>query len=666
MGRSQKRAILAGILILTAFATTSVQSREKKAEASVTAEPPADSCHQILGRFEKANTHNILNDYVQRWKATCLLENGKASEALSFLTPQFTTERQIGKDIFWAYLQALRSLHRYSDAQIALAQWMRTQRLHPEELTHVLFEKGLIEFEQKKTEAALTFWKPLLINNAGSAFDDDILDLLEKRAISSGRIMRFDEWRKRAQKLLDVGLPLEANKIYKQFPASGLGQKVELAAMEFKARNYPVAATLYEALWKATGGKSVETLARLATSYARSDQFEKAIATNEKLIQLFPKSSLARKAAEKIAFLYFDSAQYKKAQEIYGRRFKANPKSKEDLERHFWATYLLKDYRLAMEDLNLMETRTRSEPEKRRLQYWKSRCLDQLGQKKEALAILRTITHQGSTDYYTLLSIQRIKSGGLKPDTLVDVNNLDIIPDNVRLPEEFKSAHLAYSNHLPALLAQLGFYDYAYDEASHEVGSTHVPAMYWAETNFTGVLRMGVSALKRAPDWDTAPKYFTYAYPMAYGPLVIAQAHIQAISPHLVWSIMRQESTFKATVVSKARAIGLMQVIPSTGHEIAGDLNISRFHHEDLKNPIVSIRFGASYLKKLNDTFGGRIVPTIAAYNAGPEATSRWLKWGNGLELDEFIELIPYDETNEYVRKVLTNYWVYNRLYGVL
>lgn len=665
MGRSQKRAILA-VLILTIFTASPLQSREKKSEVAVAAEPPGTSCHQILERFERANTHNILNDYIQRWKATCLLEDGKASEALSLLTPQFTTERQIEKDIFWTYIQALRTLRRYSDAQTALAQWTRTQRLHPEELTHVLFEKGLIEFEQKKTEAALAFWKPLLINNAGSAFDDDILDLLEKKAVPSGRIMRFDEWRKRAQKLLDVGLPLEANKIYKQFPASGLGQKVELAAMEFKARNYAVAANLYEALWKACGGKSIEILAKLATSYARSDQFEKAIAANEKLIRLSPKSALAKKASEKIAFLYFDSSQYQKAQEIYLSRFKANPKSKEDLERHFWATYLLKDYNLALEDLNLLASRTRSEPEKRRLQYWKSRCLDRLGQKKEALAILRAITHQGSTDYYTLLSIQRIKSGGLKPDTLVDVNNLDIIPDNVRLPEEFKSAHLNYTNHLPALLAQLGFYDYAYDEASHEVGPTHAPAMYWAETNFTGVLRIGVSALKRAPDWDTAPKYFAYAYPMAYGPLVIAQAHTQAISPHLVWSIMRQESTFKATVVSKARAIGLMQVIPSTGHEIAGDLNISHFHHEDLKNPIVSIRFGASYLKKLNDTFGGRIVPTIAAYNAGPEATTRWLKWGNSLELDEFIELIPYDETNEYVRKVLTNYWVYNRLYGVL
>jgi soluble lytic murein transglycosylase-like protein len=241
------------------------------------------------------------------------------------------------------------------------------------------------------------------------------------------------------------------------------------------------------------------------------------------------------------------------------------------------------------------------------------------------------------------------------------------VPDNARIPDEFNPKNLnSNEKQLPAILAEMGFFDYAYDEAMREAGGLRSPAYYWAATNFTEVLRYGISALKHNPSWDMAAKFFCYAYPLAYGPQVIANAHSQQINPHLVWSVMRQESTFKATAVSPALAIGLMQVIPSTGHEIAEGLGLKNFHHEELKNPALSIRFGSWYLKHISDIFGGALIPTLAAYNAGPEAVTRWLKWGAPLQDDEFIELIPYEETNTYVKKVLSNYWIYNRLYGAL
>ena len=122
---------------------------------------------------------------------------------------------------------------------------------------------------------------------------------------------------------------------------------------------------------------------------------------------------------------------------------------------------------------------------------------------------------------------------------------------------------------------------------------------------------------------------------------------------------MKQESSFKPAVASTALAYGLMQIIPETGLSIARELKKKDFHPEDLKDPLTSIEFGSWYVKKLLDTFDGSVVHAVAAYNAGPEAVTRWLKWGNNLEPDEFIELIPYPETSDYVKSVLKNYWMY-------
>ena len=82
-----------------------------------------------------------------------------------------------------------------------------------------------------------------------------------------------------------------------------------------------------------------------------------------------------------------------------------------------------------------------------------------------------------------------------------------------------------------------------------------------------------------------------------------------------------------------------------------------------LINPWIAIELGVWYLKQRTNQFNDNLVYAIASYNAGPEAVERWKKWGNKLPPDLFIELIPYDETRDYVKKVLRSYWVYRKLY---
>jgi soluble lytic murein transglycosylase-like protein len=126
---------------------------------------------------------------------------------------------------------------------------------------------------------------------------------------------------------------------------------------------------------------------------------------------------------------------------------------------------------------------------------------------------------------------------------------------------------------------------------------------------------------------------------------------------------MRQESAFDAQVVSPASAVGLMQIMPATAQRIAEELSI-KVDLNDLKQPDVSLRLGAFYVGKLLKMFGGNIMLAAAAYNAGPTAVTDWLAGDIEHEADLWVARIPYDETRNYVARVVGNLARYQWLDG--
>jgi soluble lytic murein transglycosylase len=163
---------------------------------------------------------------------------------------------------------------------------------------------------------------------------------------------------------------------------------------------------------------------------------------------------------------------------------------------------------------------------------------------------------------------------------------------------------------------------------------------------------------------DGANLLWQYAFPQAYTKQVFASCKKFDVPQALVWGVMRGESGYREEIHSSAGAIGLMQMIPPTAKKVARELSISDFKTNDLILPETNILFGVRYLKRLNKTMGGNLPLTIASYNAGPHRVQGWLKDFGGLDMDEFIEHIPYLETRNYVKKVLRNYLVYETLYG--
>ncbi len=136
------------------------------------------------------------------------------------------------------------------------------------------------------------------------------------------------------------------------------------------------------------------------------------------------------------------------------------------------------------------------------------------------------------------------------------------------------------------------------------------------------------------------------------------------VEKELVLGVMKQESTFRHRVVSRANAWGLMQLIPATAGDMARLTGIKIQSNEQLFDPEINIHFGTLYLRQLNQLFNGQKEYMLAAYNAGPHRVKRWRMMPGSAEPDVFIENIEFKETRNYVKKVMKNYWAY-KLLGV-
>jgi soluble lytic murein transglycosylase len=157
---------------------------------------------------------------------------------------------------------------------------------------------------------------------------------------------------------------------------------------------------------------------------------------------------------------------------------------------------------------------------------------------------------------------------------------------------------------------------------------------------------------------------FPWLYPrMSLDPKVRSQG----VDSHLIHAIMRQESGFNPKVTSPAGAMGLMQLMPKTASAIAKKKG---YRHHDGKlhsDPSYNILVGTHYFKEMLDQFQGSYLLAIAAFNCGPGPVQRWIeRYGdprtNQIDTVDFIESIPYSETREYVKSVLTNFYIYQAL----
>ena len=179
-----------------------------------------------------------------------------------------------------------------------------------------------------------------------------------------------------------------------------------------------------------------------------------------------------------------------------------------------------------------------------------------------------------------------------------------------------------------------------------------------------GGYRQSVGRAVHAGGCGLDSPWLRFCYPLGFWPVVERESAARSLDAYLVAALIRQESLFDSEARSSANALGLMQILPSTGERLATESGKADFRTERLFDPADNIALGALYLQQLLSRYDGDLARGLAAYNAGETAVDKWQRRYPDVENDEFVESISYRETRSYVKRVLANRRVYEALYG--
>jgi peptidoglycan lytic transglycosylase len=381
-----------------------------------------------------------------------------------------------------------------------------------------------------------------------------------------------------------------------------------------------------------------ETLNNLGTRYIIADEDDQADAVFRELLQKFPQGRHAQRAQWKVGWSAYRTGRWADCARSFERAAVEFPRS---------------DYRPSW-------------------LYWAARSREQIGDTSAADRLYGVLVADYINSYYGRLATRRLTARHVEPMEMaaaVDVGRGDpVAAVNRAESADFPTAGLIRQ------LVTAGLYADALNElfwVQRTVGdSPAVQATLGYVYSKQGDLRKGINAVKRAfPQYlsaaggDLPPEVLQVLFPVAYWDLISRYGGARQLDPYLLAALIAQESTFDAGVTSQAHAIGLMQIVPSTGRGYARRLRLRHYSTRKLTDPLVNMQIGTAYFADLVDRFGG--VPfALASYNAGPAAVARWVAERPGIAVDEFIDDIPYPETQNYVRKILGTAEDYRSLYG--
>jgi soluble lytic murein transglycosylase len=304
--------------------------------------------------------------------------------------------------------------------------------------------------------------------------------------------------------------------------------------------------------------------------------------------------------------------------------------------------------------------------------YWRGRLYEDVERNfPQAANYYHALSAAYVDSYYAMLGRQRLEVLGTQPSVdpspmLAAVRPVQYPHLTAELPEN--DPHLIKAR----LLANAALNEYIRPELqlSDPSGSWSALAEAQIYQSF-GETSRALQAMKRAklpffslPISEVPMAYWQIVFPRPYWSQITSDAQEQGLDPYLVASLIRQESEFNPSAVSKANAYGLMQLLPSVGKSFARKQGNKHFNTNELLDPATNIQFGTADLKKTLDRYNGTVEYALASYNAGDSPVHRWIATNDYKDLPEWVESIPYTETRDYVQAIIRNREMYRGIYG--
>ncbi|MFQ3590109.1 MAG: transglycosylase SLT domain-containing protein [Chloracidobacterium sp.] len=442
------------------------------------------------------------------------------------------------------------------------------------------------------------------------------------------------------------------------------------------AQKFAQAATQLAGVGTADPSRHAEALFYLAEAQRRGGSANYPT-TVQRLLKLYPTSPRAGEALENLA----QWAEKRGGESYYDQLVRQYPERKAGQRWHFkraWTPHQQGAYAAAVPLLLEHVALFPSSDYKGMSAYWCARNLERTGRSAEAKPLYEAIVRRYRYGYYGQQAAERLRVLRAVPAAQLPAQHPVMravagLPPAQPLPESIGPEGDAWLERASQLRI-IGLMELSLNEM--EAARQTAPTSPKVALEIARVYRdlgqpnRAVQALQRAhPDYlayqgdEISREEWEIFFPLREWETIQREAKANGLDPFIVAGLIRQESVFDANARSRANAIGLMQLLPSTGRLVANKKGAGPITAEQLYNPQLNIVLGTSYLSDMRRQFG-RYEYAFAAYNAGPGRVVNWLKTLPTDELDVWIDAIPITETRLYVQGVTRNAAHYRRLYG--
>jgi len=618
-----------------------------------------------------------LGDYVAYYLGDAYLKTAHNAEALSTLA-DFSKNFPDSLLIRDAHLIYANALLEEGRAQEAAAQLEKDRAPLRSDIELVVGRAYEAAGENQKAASAFRN----LYFNLPTSFEADIAGTeLHKLGISGS----IPERRTRADLLFKAKHYSDAAHDYRELagevsPAERPEVQLALAGALEKSDRSRDARQILTSMGAQTGDAEAERLYLLSETERSTSDEEAVQRTLNELRQFGPSSPWLEQALLSAGNMYLLKRDYDRAIDYFRELQERFPNGARSSYAHWKAAWLAFRQGRTDQARQGFENQIALYPDSAEIPnalYWRARLAEEEGDPAMARAFYQKLSDRFRNYYYAELGRQRLQALPRPPNddvphyALLDrvsalstagkITAADPPEDNLRVERA-------------RLLSNGGLADAAVRElqaAASQEGGTWAPPEMARVYQDGGRYDRGIEIMKRAtPNYfavdipDLPRPYWEALFPKAYWTDLRKYSELNGLDPYLVASLIRQESEFNALALSRANAVGLMQLLPKTGKTVAKQVKLKKFSAPELYTPAVNLELGTRYFKDMVDKYNGQFEYALAAYNAGTDRVGDWLGQGHYRDPQEFVESIPFTETREYVQAILRNASVYRQLYG--